>query len=97
MARLVDRLVDQVSSYRPAVIAVDILYSEETNSQSLITPETFARSQPYVYHALAGQPAVVQTREGVASTGPSPSVLKQLQAGTAIPPAAGLGLVGALR
>ncbi len=36
---LMARLIDQISAHEPAVIAIDILYGERSNSESLITQE----------------------------------------------------------
>ena len=65
------RLIDQVSSHGPAVIAVDILYTERSNTESVFTQDQFAEIQPYLYHVLSGEEFSIQTREGA----PLPSAL----------------------
>ena len=67
---LMARLVDEVSSYRPAVIAIDILYSERTTTQSVITSEQFADIQPHPYRIISGVVMNIQTAEGPRVIGP---------------------------
>ena len=67
---LMARLIDQVSRHRPAVIVVDILYSEKSNTDTVITTEQFTEIQPFLYQVLSGTPLQVQSREGTQAIGP---------------------------
>ena len=67
---LMARLVDQVGSHKPAVIVIDILYSERSNSESLITRERFSEIQPYLFQVLSGTEIEIQNREGTIVVGP---------------------------
>ncbi len=64
------RLIDQVSSHGPAVIAIDILYTERSNTEAVFTRDQFGEIQPYLYRVLAGEELQVQTREGTQVIGP---------------------------
>jgi adenylate cyclase len=78
---LVARLLDQVSRHRPAVIVVDILYSEESNTETVITREQFAEIQPFLYQVLTGTPLRVQTRDGTQVIGPGPAGFDRIARG----------------
>jgi len=67
---LMARLIDQVSSHGPAVIAIDILYTERSNTEAVFTRDQFAEIQPYLYHVLSGEELRVQTRAGTRVIGP---------------------------
>ena len=43
------RLIDQIAEQKPAVIVVDILYTERTNSETVVTKERFEQIQPFLY------------------------------------------------
>jgi len=94
---LVARLIDQVSQYRPAVIAVDILYSEESNSETVITGEQFAEIQPFLYQVLSGTPLQIQTREGTQVIGPGTPGFDRIVAGADSARAQDLELARAVR
>lgn len=61
---LMARLIDQISAYEPAVIAIDILYGEPTNSESLITRDQFPDLQPFLYRVLSGVEQTIRTSQG---------------------------------
>ena len=67
---LMARLIDQISRQRPAVIAIDILYSEPSNTEAVITQEAFGQLRPFLYQILSGVELEVQTREGTKVIGP---------------------------
>ena len=67
---LIARLVDQVSEHGPAVIGIDILYTERSNTEAVFTRNHFGDIQPFLYHALSGEKLEVQTREGTRVIGP---------------------------
>ena len=94
---LTARLIDQVSRQRPAVIVVDILYSERSNTETVITRERFAQIQPYLYQVLAGVPLEVQTREGTKVIGPGTPGFDQIVSGADSARAQDLELAGAIR
>ena len=64
------RLLDKVSPQRPAAIVVDILFSERSNTETVITRERFDQIQPYLYQVLTGVPLEIQTREATKVVGP---------------------------
>lgn len=78
---LVARLIDQVSEHQPAVIAVDILYTEKTNSEAVITREQFADIQPFLYQVLSGTTLEIQTAKGTRVIGPGAPGFDQIVAG----------------
>ena len=67
---LIARLIDQIALQQPAVIAVDILYSERSNSETVITREQFSDIQPFLYQVLSGVTLEIQSREGTQEIGP---------------------------
>jgi len=94
---LVARLIDQVSRYRPAVIVVDILYSEESNTETVITREQFAEIQPFLYQVLSGTPLQIQTREGTQVIGPGSPGFDRIATGADSARAQDLELARAVR
>ncbi|MCH8279843.1 MAG: CHASE2 domain-containing protein [Chloroflexi bacterium] len=78
---LMARLIDQVSSYRPSVIAIDILYTERSSSESVVTQDQFEQVQRYIYHVLSGNPIEVKNPEGTLVIGPGVPVFDQIVAG----------------
>ena len=52
---LMARLIDQISANRPAVIAIDILYTERSNTDTVFTRERFATIKTYLYQILSGR------------------------------------------
>ena len=81
---LMARLVDQVSLYSPAVIVMDILYTERSNSESLITRRRFSDIQPHVFQALSGAELEIQNSEGTKVFGPGNPAFDQLTSGAAV-------------
>jgi CHASE2 domain-containing sensor protein len=79
---LMARLVDRISSYDPAVIAIDILYTERSATETLLTPERFDQIQPYLYPMLSGETFVVQTPEGTREIGPGFPGFDEIVSGT---------------
>ena len=80
---LMARLIDQVSSYRPSVIAIDILYTERSSSESVVTQEQFEQVQRYIYHVLSGNSIRVKNPQGTLVIGPGVAVFDQVVAGRA--------------
>ena len=80
---LMARLVDEIAEQKPAVIAMDILYSENTNSETLITRDRFKESQPYLYQVLAGVKLEVRNQDGVRVIGPGSPAFDEAALGTA--------------
>ena len=78
---LTARLIDQVGQHRPSIIVVDILYSERSNTETVITQERFAQIQPYLYQVLSGVPLQIQTREGTRFVGPGTPGFDQIVSG----------------
>ena len=64
------RLIDQVSSHGPAVIAIDILYTERSNTEAVFTRDQFGEIHPYLYRVLSGEELQIQTRKGTQVIGP---------------------------
>ncbi|MFQ6028843.1 MAG: CHASE2 domain-containing protein [Dehalococcoidia bacterium] len=79
---LMARLVEQISSYEPAVIAIDILFTERSNTETVITREQFTKIQPHLYHILAGEQFVIQTEEGSREIGPGFPGFDEIVSGT---------------
>ena len=79
---LMARLVDQVASHRPAVIAIDILYSERSNTESVITNDQFTRLQPFLYQSLSGVPMKIQSRDGTQLVVPGSLTFDRLASGS---------------
>ena len=94
---LTARLIDQVSQQRPAVIVIDILYSERSNTETVITKERFDQVQPYLYHILSGVPLQVQTREGTKIIGPGTPGFDQILSGADSARAQDLELASAIQ
>ena len=94
---LVARLMDQVGQHRPGVIVVDILYSERSNTETVITQEQFAQIQPYLYQILSGAPLEIQTREGTKVVGPGTPGYDQIVSGADSARAQDLELARAIR
>ena len=80
---LMARLVDQVGSYEPAVIVMDILYTERSNSESLITQEKFSEIQPHLFQAMSGVELKIQNRQGTTVIGPGSPGFDELALGAA--------------
>lgn len=87
---LMARLVDRVSEQQPAVIAIDILYTEDTSTETLITPELLAAIQDggfqdYIYRILnwdnAAGPFVIQQRDKVVQVCPGHSFCGPITSG----------------
>ena len=91
------RLIDQVSQQRPAVVVVDILYSERSNTETVITREQFDQIQPYLYQVLSGVPLEIQTREGTKVIGPGTPGFDQIVSGADSAGAQDLELAEAIR
>ena len=70
---LIARLIDQISANDPAVIAIDILYTERSNTDTVFTQERFAIIQPYLYQILSGREIKVQSIYGTQVVGPETS------------------------
>ena len=64
------RLIDQVGNHEPSVIAIDILYTERSNTEAVFTRDQFSEIQPYLYHVLSGEELQVRTRERTQTIGP---------------------------
>ena len=79
---LMARLVYQVGSYEPAVIIMDTLYTERTNSESLITQERFSEIQPHLFQAMSGVELRIQNRQGTAVIGPGSPGFDELALGS---------------
>ena len=74
---LMARLVDEIAEQNPAVIAMDIIYSEKTYNEVLITRDQFKESQPYLYQALAGVNMEVRNENGIRVIGPGNLALSE--------------------
>ncbi len=94
---LMARLIDQVSSHGPAVIAMDILYTERSNTESVFTRDQFADIQPYLYHVLSGEELRIQTREGTKVIGPGDAGFDLISSGAASAKAQDSELAGSVR
>ena len=70
---LMARLIDQISANRPTVIAIDILYTERSNTDTVFTRERFSIIQPYLYQILSGREIKVQSSYGTQVVGPGTS------------------------
>ena len=66
MARLIDRIAEQ----EPAVIAIDIIYTEPTTPETLVDEALLEAVAPYPYLGLSGERLTVQTRDGARQLGP---------------------------
>ena len=75
------RLVDQVAVHKPAVIAVDILYTERSNTEAVITRQEFAAIQPFLYQVFSGDPTEVRTAQGTRSIGPGAAAFDHIASG----------------
>ena len=67
---LMARLVDQIARYQPSAIAIDILYTERSNSEAVITQEGFKEIQPYLYQVFSGVELEIQDAQGTHVIGP---------------------------
>ena len=94
---LMARLIDQINAYEPAVIAVDILYSERSNSESLITRDQFPDLQPLLYRVLSGVEQTVQTSQGTSVIGPGDPGFDSILAGAESAEAQDLELAAAVQ
>ena len=94
---LIARLIDQVSQHSPAVIVIDILYTEKSNTDTIFTREQFAEIQPFLYQVLSGVPLEIQTRQGTRVIGPGSSGFDQIASGAGSAKAQDLELVRAVR
>ena len=94
---LMARLIDQVSRHRPAVIAIDILYTERSNTEAVFTRDRFAEVQPYLYHVLSGEELRIQTREGSRVIGPGNPGFDLISSGAASAKSQDLELADAVR
>lgn len=90
------RLINQTAAQRPAVIVIDILYSERTNAEILITRERFERLQPFLYHVLSGATLEIQTRFSTKMIGPGDPVFDQIALGSGASRAQDLALADAV-
>jgi adenylate cyclase len=91
------RLIDQVSSHEPAVIAIDILYTERSNTEAVFTRDQFSEIQPYLYHILSGEELQVQTREGTQTIGPGNPGFDLISSGAASAKSQDLELANSVR
>ncbi|MEE8465100.1 MAG: adenylate/guanylate cyclase domain-containing protein, partial [Dehalococcoidia bacterium] len=94
---LMARLIDQISAHEPAVIAIDILYSERSNPESLITREQFSDLQPFLYRVLSGVEQTIQTSQGTVVIGPGDSGFDSVAAGAQSAEAQDLELAAAVQ
>ncbi|MBQ10591.1 MAG: hypothetical protein CMJ45_03470 [Planctomyces sp.] len=94
---LMARLIDQVSSHEPSVIAIDILYTERSNTEAVFTRDQFSEIQPYLYHVLSGEELQVQTREGTQAIGPGNPGFDLVSSGAASAKSQDLELVNSVR
>ena len=78
---LMARLVDEISALKPAVIVIDILYTEPTSSETVITKEQFTELQPFLYQVLSGTPVEIRNREGTRKIGPGSPGFDDLTSG----------------
>lgn len=78
---LMARLVDEISALEPAVIVIDILYTEPTSSETVITKEQFTELQPFLYQVLSGTPVEIRSREGTRKIGPGSPGFDDLTSG----------------
>jgi len=78
---LMARLVDQVALHKPAVIAIDILYTERSNTEAVITQEEFAGIQPFLYQVFSGEKTEVRTAQGTRSIGPGSEAFDHIASG----------------
>lgn len=76
------RLIDSISALEPAVIVVDILYSEPTSSESVISETQFEAIRPFLYKVLSGVPLEVRNRDGVSRIGPGTPAFDNIVSGT---------------
>ncbi|MFQ6027170.1 MAG: CHASE2 domain-containing protein, partial [Dehalococcoidia bacterium] len=79
---LMARLIEQISSYDPAVIAIDILFTERSTTETVITREQFDQIQPHLYHILSGEKFVVRTEAGRQEIGPGFPGFDEIVSGT---------------
>jgi adenylate cyclase len=91
------RLIDQISSHRPAAIVIDILYTERSNTEAVFTRDRFAEIQPYLYHVLSGEELRIQTREGTRVIGPGNPGFDLISSGAASAKSQDLELADAVR
>jgi len=94
---LMARLIDEVARQEPAVIVVDILYSERSNTETVITRERFKHLQPFIYQSLSGGLMEIQTREGKTVIGPGEPDFDQLATGAGLAREQDLELAAAVR
>ena len=78
---LLARLVDQVSRHGPAVIAIDILYADRSNTETLIDRDLFAKIQSDPYLKLSGQELRIQARQGDEFFGPGTPGFDRISSG----------------
>jgi len=94
---LMARLIDQISAYEPAVIALDILYSEPSDSESLITQDQTPALQPFLYRVLNGVEQTIPTSQGAVVIGPGDPGFDGIAAGAESAQAQDLGLAAAVQ
>ena len=78
---LMARLIDQVALHQPAVIVIDVLYSERSNTDTVMTREQFDPLQPFLYQVLTGVPKEIQSRDGIELIGPGSVGFDQISVG----------------
>ena len=71
----------EISALEPAVIVVDILYTEPTSSETVITKEQFTELQPFLYQVLSGTSVEIRSREGTRKIGPGSPGFDDLTSG----------------
>lgn len=91
------RLIDRISEQEPAVIVVDILYSETTNTESVVSQSRFEEIQPFLYQVLSGVPLEVKTRDGVSTIGPGSAAFDEITDGAVQAALQDVELVNAVR
>ena len=94
---LMARLIDQISASGPAVIVVDILYTERTNTEAVLTKKQFAAIQPYLYQVLSGKELEIQSRRGTQVIGPGTPAFELVASGAELAQAQDLELAVAVR
>ena len=94
---LMARLIDQIVASGPAVIVIDILYTERTNTETVFTRDQFTKIQPYLYQVLSGKELEIQSRHGTRVIGPGTTAFDLVASGTETAQAQDLELAAAVR
>ena len=94
---LMARLIDQIASYQPASIAIDILYTERSNTEAVITSDKFREIQPFVYQVISGVELKIQSRQGTRVIGPGSEAFDYIVSGTSSAKAQDLELARAIQ